>query len=57
MSDGVGLAFGGERLLFRFSQLALFFWLALALLIAFGASYLPARGAAQKSIREVLSYE
>lgn len=57
MSDGVGLAFGGERLLFRFSQPALFFWLALALLIAFIASYLPARDAARKSIREVLSYE
>jgi putative ABC transport system permease protein len=57
MSDGVGLAFGGERLLFRFSQPALFIWLALAMLIAFGASYLPARDASRKSIREVLSYE
>jgi putative ABC transport system permease protein len=57
LSNGVGVAFGGEPLSFEFSLAGVFIWLALALLIASLSSYLPARRAARLSVREVLNYE
>jgi putative ABC transport system permease protein len=57
LSNGVGIAFGGEPLTFEFSLFGVFPWLALALLIASLSSYLPARRAARLSVREALNYE
>ncbi len=57
LSNGVGIAFGGEPLEFNFSVLGTFLWLALAVLIGSISSYLPARRASRLSVREVLDYE
>jgi putative ABC transport system permease protein len=57
MSDGVGVAFGGEPLAFSFSLLGLGIWLALAVGIAAISSYVPARRASRLTVREILSYE
>jgi putative ABC transport system permease protein len=57
LSDGVGIAFGGEPLTFHFSLAGLLLWLALALLIAGVSSYLPARRAVGLPVREVLNYD
>lgn len=57
LSDGVGVAFGGERLNFEFSVPGMIGWLVLAVFIAVLSSYLPARRASRLSVREVLSYE
>lgn len=57
LSDGVGIAFGGEPLTFEFSIFGMLVWLVLGLLIASLSSYLPARRATRLSVREVLTYE
>jgi putative ABC transport system permease protein len=57
LSAGVGIAFGGEALSFKFSVAGMVVWLGLAVLIASVSSYLPARRASRMSVREALDYE
>ncbi|NDJ34364.1 MAG: FtsX-like permease family protein, partial [Chloroflexi bacterium] len=57
LSAGVGLAFAGEPLTFTFSLMGALVWLVLVIVIAAVSSYLPARRAAQLSVRETLAYE
>jgi putative ABC transport system permease protein len=57
MSDGVGIAFGGEPLTFHFSLPGVLLWLALVVVIAGLSSYIPARRAAGLTVREVLNYD
>jgi putative ABC transport system permease protein len=57
LSVGVGVAFGGEPLLFKFSTSGMFLWLAMVVLISGVSGYLPARRASRLSVREALSYE
>jgi len=57
LSDGVGNAFSNAPLSYSFDVTGALVWLVLALVLAFFASYLPARRASQLTLREVLSYE
>ncbi|MCC6905755.1 MAG: ABC transporter permease, partial [Anaerolineae bacterium] len=57
MSTGVGLAFGGEPLVFTYSIVGAVIWLALVMGIATVSSYAPARRASSITVREVLAYE
>ena len=57
LSDGVGLAFSSSPLAYSYDLSGAFLWLALALGVAIISSFVPARRAAQITLREVLSYE
>ena len=57
LSDQVGYAFVDAPLSFAFSWAGIAVWLALVLVLAGLASYLPARSASRLTVREVLAYE
>jgi putative ABC transport system permease protein len=57
LSDGVGVAFGGEPLTFSFSLTGIGLWLGLVIVISTISSYIPAQRAARLSVRETLAYE
>lgn len=53
----IGLAFIKNPLTYNLAIGGIFMWLIIAVIIAIGASYLPARRASKLSVREILSYE
>jgi putative ABC transport system permease protein len=57
LSDAVGAGFINSALTYTYSFGGAAFWLFVMLAIASVASYLPARQAAQMTVREVLAYE
>ena len=57
LSDGVGVAFMDAPLSYTFSTQGALLWLALMLILAGLASFLPAWNASRLTIREVLAYE
>ena len=57
LADVVGTTMLDAPLVFRFPAIAVLGWLAVVLLVAAAASYLPAAGAARLSVRDVLAYE
>ncbi len=57
MSDAIGAGFVHSDLTFVFSVYGALGWLAILLLIAALASFVPARNAAKLTVREVLAYE
>jgi putative ABC transport system permease protein len=57
MSDSMGMLLFSMPLSFTFAPDGVLLWLGLSLLVAAGASYLPARNATRLSVREVLSHE
>jgi putative ABC transport system permease protein len=57
LSDAVGVSFFQTPLSYRFSLSGALIWLALVVLLAAVASYLPARNASRLTVRDVLAYE
>ncbi len=57
MSDAVGMAFTRQPLSYSFSQSGALLWLAVVIVLAALASFLPARSASRLTVREVLAYE
>lgn len=57
LSQQVGLAFLKSPLAYTFSLFGALLWLAVVVIVAALASYMPARRAARLSVREVLAYE
>jgi putative ABC transport system permease protein len=57
LTDTVGMALLQAAPSYIFSTSGAFLWLAIVLILAFMASFLPARQASQLTVREVLSYE
>lgn len=57
LSDAVGREFTRAPLSYTFSAGGALLWLALSILLAAAATFLPARQASRLSIREVLAYE
>jgi putative ABC transport system permease protein len=57
LSDAVGLPLMGTPLTFTFSVSGMWLWLGIVSLLSALASFLPARNAAQLTVREVLAYE
>ncbi|MFN8442367.1 MAG: FtsX-like permease family protein [Caldilineaceae bacterium] len=57
MSDAIGAGFIHSDLTFVFSTNGALGWLAILLIIAASASFVPARSAAKLTVREVLAYE
>jgi putative ABC transport system permease protein len=57
LSIQVGSDFANGPLTFVYSIPGALFWLALVLVIAVVASYLPARNASRLTVRDVLAYE
>jgi putative ABC transport system permease protein len=57
LSDQVGTAFVDAPLSFGFSFASIALWLAIVMLLAAAASFLPARTASRLTVREVLAYE
>jgi putative ABC transport system permease protein len=57
LSDAVGVALTEAPLSYTFSTNGALLWLAIALILAAMASFLPARSASRLTVREVLAYE
>ena len=57
LSDAVGIAFTDFPLNYTFSTNGALLWLAVVLVLAALASFLPARSASRLTVREVLAYE
>jgi putative ABC transport system permease protein len=57
LSDAVGIAFTDFPLNYTFSTNGALLWLAVVLILAALASFLPARSASRLTVREVLAYE
>jgi putative ABC transport system permease protein len=57
LSQAVGVAIMGAPLSFSFSILGLWLWLVVVILLSALASFIPARNAANLTVREVLAYE
>jgi putative ABC transport system permease protein len=57
LSDLIGHQFLNAPLVFTFSQTGVFIWLALVVVLAAIASFLPAWNASRLTVREVLAYE
>ncbi len=57
LSDAVGIPLMGTPLTFTFSIDGMWLWLGIVSLLSALASFLPARKAAQLTVREVLAYE
>jgi len=57
LSDAVGRLFLGAPLRFSYPGSALLIWLGLTVALAVAASWIPARRAAQLTIRDILAYE
>ena len=57
LSDAVGIPLMGTPLTFTFSVSGMWLWLGIVSLLSALASFLPARNAAQLTVREVLAYE
>jgi putative ABC transport system permease protein len=57
LSNAVGAGFINSELTWRYSLGGAAFWLLVMALIAAAASVIPARSAAQLTVREVLAYE
>jgi putative ABC transport system permease protein len=57
LSDAVGIAFTDFPLNYTFSIKGTLLWLAVVLVLAAMASFLPARSASRLTVREVLAYE
>lgn len=57
LSDAVGIAFTDFPLNYTFSTNGTLLWLAVVLILAALASFLPARSASRLTVREVLAYE
>ncbi len=57
LSDQLGMLLLENPLSFTYSIFGLLLWLVVALVLAFLASYLPARNASRLTVREVLAYE
>ena len=57
LSNGIGLALFKEPLTYVFSSNGVFTWLAIVIVLAIVASFLPARSASRLTVREVLAYE
>jgi putative ABC transport system permease protein len=57
MNEGVGVAFEAPGLSFTFSTLGVLLWLAIVVVLAGLASFLPAWNASRVTVRDVLSYE
>ena len=57
LSDAVGIAFTDFPLNYTFSTNGALLWLAVVLILAAMASFLPARSASRLTVREVLAYE
>jgi putative ABC transport system permease protein len=57
LSDVVGVAFMDAPLSYTFSTNGALLWLAVVLILAAMASFLPARSASRLTVREVLAYE
>jgi putative ABC transport system permease protein len=53
----VGIAFTDFPLTYTFSTQGTLLWLAVVLVLAAMASFLPARSASRLTVREVLAYE
>jgi putative ABC transport system permease protein len=46
-----------QELIYRFTPLGLLYWLIIVIVLAVGASWFPARSAAQMSVQESLVYQ
>jgi putative ABC transport system permease protein len=57
ISDSIGLSIMNWPLAYTFPPAAALIWLAIVLVLAIVASYLPAANAARLSVRDVLAYE
>ncbi|MCP5094951.1 MAG: ABC transporter permease [Chloroflexi bacterium] len=57
MSAAVGISFIKVPLIYAFAPLGILLWLALVILLAIIASYVPARNASKLIVREALAYE
>lgn len=57
LSHSVGIAFTRAPLTYSFSFSGMLFWFFSVIMLAFLATYLPARQASSLSVREVLAYE
>jgi putative ABC transport system permease protein len=57
LSDAVGIAFTDFPLNYTFSVRGTLLWLAVVLVLAALASFLPSRSASRLTVREVLAYE
>jgi putative ABC transport system permease protein len=57
LSDAVGVALTDAPLSYTFSTNGALLWLAVVLILAAMASFLPARSASRLTVREVLAYE
>jgi putative ABC transport system permease protein len=57
LSDAVGIPLMGTPLTFVFSFNGMWIWLGVVIVLSALASFLPARNAAQLTVREVLAYE
>jgi putative ABC transport system permease protein len=57
ISDVIGWSIVSWPLVYTFPPAAALIWLTIVIVVAVGASYLPAANAAQLSVRDVLAYE
>ncbi len=57
LSDAVGMSFMEQPLVYTFSTSGTLLWLAVVIILAALASFLPARSASKLTVREVLAYE
>ncbi len=57
MSAAVGISFINVPLTYAFAPLGIFLWLAVVIVLAIIASYVPARNASKLIVREALAYE
>ncbi len=57
MDNAVGVRFIKVPLQYRFAPLGVLAWLAIAMLVAIVASWVPARHASRLSVREAIAYE
>jgi len=57
ISDSIGLNIMSWPLAYTFPPSAALIWLAIVIVLALVASYLPAASAARLSVRDILAYE
>jgi putative ABC transport system permease protein len=57
MGNAVGLSFIKVPLEFHFAPFGLVLWLAMAIVLAVVASWVPARNASRLSVRDAIAYE
>jgi len=57
LSDLIGMRMLSWPLVYAFPPSGILIWLVAVIVLAAGASYLPARGATRLTVRDVLAYE